>query len=166
MVTTIPAKDNMAIYNCSYAPIKDQRVFSELLYILMCGTGAGFSVERQYVNQLPVIPEVMSIQPGDYVVEDSKMGWAESLQYQLDNLYAGRIVRFDYSMVRPKGAILKTFGGRASGPEPLKELHRFIGNIFAHAGGRKLNSLECHDIACKIGEVVVSGGVRRSALIS
>lgn len=160
------AKDNMAIYNCSYAPIKDHRVFSELLYILMCGTGVGFSVERQYVNQLPAIPDVLAFEPGEWVVEDSKVGWAESLQYLLDMLYAGKIPKFDYSMVRPKGAILKTFGGRASGPDPLKDLHRFIITIFTHATGRKLNSLECHDIACKIGEVVVSGGVRRSALIS
>lgn len=168
VMTAGPAadKDNMAIYNCSYAPIKDHRVFSELLYILMCGTGAGFSVERQYVNQLPTIPDVLAFEPGEWVVEDSKVGWAESLQHLLDMLYAGKIPKFDYSMVRLKGAILKTFGGRASGPDPLKDLHRFIIAIFTHATGRKLNSLECHDIACKIGEVVVSGGVRRSALIS
>jgi ribonucleoside-diphosphate reductase alpha chain len=159
-------RDNTAGYNCSYLPIDDVKAFDEAMYILLCGTGVGFSVERQSIQKLPDIPEELYESNTTVVVSDSKEGWAKSLRQIIALLYAGEIPKWDVSKVRPKGARLKTFGGRASGPEPLVELFQFVSNIFKGAKGRKLNSLECHDIMCKIGEVVVVGGVRRSAMIS
>jgi len=159
-------RDNTAGYNCSYLPIDDVKAFDEAMYILLCGTGVGFSVERQSIQKLPDIPEELFESNTTVVVSDSKEGWAKSLRQIIALLYAGEVPKWDVSKVRPKGARLKTFGGRASGPEPLIELFQFVSAIFKGAKGRKLNSLECHDIMCKIGEVVVVGGVRRSAMIS
>ncbi len=159
-------RDNTAGYNCSYLPIDDPKAFDEAMYILLCGTGVGFSVERQYVAKLPEVPDQLFDSSTTVVVADSKEGWAKALRQVIALLYAGEIPSIDVSKVRPAGARLKTFGGRASGPGPLMELFKFVINIFKHARGRKLNSLECHDIMCKIGEVVVVGGVRRSAMIS
>lgn len=159
-------RDNTAGYNCSYLPIDDVKAFDEAMYILLCGTGVGFSVERQSIQKLPDIPEELFESNTTVVVSDSKEGWAKALRQIIALLYAGEVPKWDVSKVRPKGARLKTFGGRASGPEPLVELFQFVSNIFKGAKGRKLNSLECHDIMCKIGEVVVVGGVRRSAMIS
>ena len=159
-------RDNTAGYNCSYLPIDDPKAFDEAMYILLCGTGVGFSVERQYIAKLPEVPDQMFDSKTTVVVSDSKEGWAKSLRQVIALLYAGEIPNVDVSKVRPAGARLKTFGGRASGPEPLMELFKFVINIFKQARGRKLTSLECHDIMCKIGEVVVVGGVRRSAMIS
>jgi len=140
--------------------------FDKSMFILLCGTGVGFSVERQYVSKLPVIPTTFSSTGEVYVVEDSKEGWAKALRKVMKSLYKGETIEMDYSKIRPAGARLKTFGGRASGPAPLKDLFSFIKSIFSNAAGRKLTSIECHDIMCKIGEVVVVGGVRRSAMIS
>ena len=159
-------RDNTAGYNCSYLPVDDPKSFDEAMYILLCGTGVGFSVERQFVQKLPDIPEQLFNSDTTVVVADSKEGWAKALRQCIALLYSGEIPKFDVSKVRPAGARLKVFGGRASGPEPLKELFVFVSHIFKNAAGRKLNSLECHDIMCKIGEVVVVGGVRRSAMIS
>ena len=159
-------RDNTAGYNCSYLPIDDPKAFDEAMYILLCGTGVGFSVERQYVAKLPEVPDQLFDSSTTVVVADSKEAWAKALRQVIALLYAGEIPSIDVSKVRPAGARLKTFGGRASGPGPLMELFKFVINIFKHARGRKLNSLECHDIMCKIGEVVVVGGVRRSAMIS
>jgi ribonucleoside-diphosphate reductase alpha chain len=159
-------RDNTAGYNCSYLPIDDAKAFDEAMYILLCGTGVGFSVERQSIQKLPDIPEELFESNTTVVVSDSKEGWAKALRQVIALLYAGEIPKWDVSKVRPKGARLKVFGGRASGPEPLVELFQFVSNVFKGAKGRKLNSLECHDIMCKIGEVVVVGGVRRSAMIS
>jgi ribonucleoside-triphosphate reductase len=157
---------NVAGYNCSYIPIDNVRAFDETMYILMCGTGVGFSVERENVNQLPTINEHFEDSITVIKVADSRSGWARALRELLAMLYVGQIPKFDVSEVRPAGAKLKTFGGRASGPEPLVDLYNFCVATFKKAVGRKLYPIECHDIMCKIGEVVVSGGVRRSALIS
>jgi len=157
---------NVAAFNCSYLPIDHPRAFDEVLYILMCGTGVGFSVERQSVNELPVVNEHMEDSDTMIVVEDSKAGWARAYRELISMLYAGQIPKWDLSKLRPAGARLKTFGGRSSGPEPLNDLFKFTVNIFKNAAGRKLRSIECHDLVCKIGDVVVVGGVRRSALIS
>ena len=162
-------KDNVAGFNCSYVAVDSPRAFDETLYILMCGTGVGFSVERQYINELPDLPE--DLFPTDTVIKvaDSKIGWAKSYKELLSLLYAGQIPTWDVSNIRPYGARLKTFGGRASGPAPLEELFDFTINIFRDAitkGQRKLVSIDCHDLMCKVAEVVVVGGVRRSALIS
>ena len=159
-------RDNIAAYNCSYLAINNKRAFSEALYILMNGTGVGFSCERQEISKLPSIPEVLSNTDDTIVVGDSKLGWAKSFKKLLSSLWEGDIPKIDYSNVRPAGARLKTFGGRASGPEPLKRLFDFVVESFKHAQGRKLTSLEVHDIICMVGEIVVVGGVRRSALIS
>ena len=159
-------RDNTCIYNCSYLPVDHIRAFDEAMYILLCGTGVGFSVERQSITKLPVIPEQFDTDNKPIVVTDSKEGWAKALHSLISSLYSGIIPRWDTSKVRPAGARLKTFGGRASGAEPLIELFDFVVAKFKGAAGRKLNSLECHDIMCKIGEVVVVGGVRRSAMIS
>lgn len=159
-------RDNTAGYNCSYLPIDDPKAFDEAMYILLCGTGVGFSVERQYVAKLPEIPERVYDSESTIVVMDSKEGWAKALRQVIAMLYSGEAPRWDVSKVRPAGARLKTFGGRASGPEPLVALFKFVVDTFKGAQGRKLNSLECHDIMCKIGQVVVVGGVRRSAMIS
>lgn len=167
LMTAGPAldRDNVALFNCSYAPVDHPRAFDEALYILMCGTGFGFSVERQYVSKLPEVPELATVD-SVIVVEDSKVGWAKGLKKLVGALYSGDIPGYDLSNLRPHGARLKTFGGRASGPEPLRALFEHVIRIFKGAQGRKLNSYECHSIMCKIGESVVSGGVRRSALIS
>jgi ribonucleoside-triphosphate reductase (thioredoxin) len=159
-------RDNTAGYNCSYMPIDDPKAFDEAMYILLCGTGVGFSVEQKYVNQLPEVPEQLFDSKTTIVVSDSKEGWAKSFRQLLALLYSGEIPNWDVSKVRPSGARLKTFGGRASGPGPLEELFKFTIAKFRCAIGRKLTSLECHDILCKVGEVVVVGGVRRSAMIS
>ena len=168
IMTAGPAleRQNVAAFNCSYLPIDDPKAFDEAMYILLCGTGVGFSVEQQYVSKLPEIPTKLYDSKTSIVVSDSKEGWAKSLRQLLALLYAGEIPKFDVSRVRPAGARLKTFGGRASGPGPLEELYKFCIAKFKGAVGRRLTSLECHDILCKIGEVVVVGGVRRSAMIS
>ena len=160
------ARENIAGYNCSYVAIDSPRAFDEILYILMNGTGVGFSVERQYVNQLPVIAEEFHPTDTSIVVPDSKLGWAKALKELIAMLYTGQIPSWDLSRIRPAGAPLKTFGGRASGPQPLDDLFHFCVRIFTGAAGRKLNSLECHDLVCKIADIVVVGGVRRSALLS
>lgn len=159
-------RENVSGYNCSYVAVDTPRAFDEILYVLMNGTGVGFSVERQDVAKLPVVAEEFHDTDTTIIVPDSKLGWAKSLRELIHLLYAGQVPSWDMSKVRPAGAPLKTFGGRASGPEPLDQLFRFVTNIFKNATGRKLNSLECHDIVCKIAEIVVVGGVRRSALIS
>lgn len=159
-------RDNISAYNCSYLAINNKRAFSEALYILMNGTGVGFSCERQEISKLPPIPDKLREVDDVIVVGDSKLGWAKAFKKLLSSLWEGDIPRVDYSRVRPAGARLKTFGGRASGPEPLKRLFDFVVVTFKEAQGRKLNSLEVHDVLCMIGEVVVVGGVRRSALIS
>ena len=159
-------RDNTCIYNCSYLPVDDVKSFDEAMFILLCGTGVGFSVEQSNVNKLPEVPHKLYDSEHTIKVHDSKEGWAKSLRLLIAHLYAGEIPKWDVSKVRPAGARLKTFGGRASGPGPLIDLFEFVVNIFKHAQGRRLNTLECHDIMCKIGEVVVVGGVRRSAMIS
>ena len=169
LMTAGPAlkRENIAGYNCSYLPVDSPRSFDECLYILMNGTGVGFSVERQYINNLPTIPDIEFESSDDLIsVVDSKEGLARALRNLISFLYTNRIPKIDTSKVRPAGARLKTFGGRASGPEPLVDLFHFTINTFKKAKGRKLTSIECHDIMCKIGQVVVVGGVRRSALIS
>ena len=159
-------RDNISAYNCSYLAINNKRAFSEALYILMNGTGVGFSCERQEIAKLPSIPETLKKVDDVIVVQDSKIGWAKAFKKLLSSLWEGDIPSIDYTKVRPAGARLKTFGGRASGPDPLKRLFDFTVNTFTEARGRKLTSLEVHDIMCMIGEIVVVGGVRRSALIS
>jgi len=159
-------RENVAGYNCSYIAVDSLRAFDELLYVLMNGTGVGFSVERQYVTELPTINEVFYETDTVIIVSDSKLGWAKALRELIYLLAAGQIPKWNLSRVRQAGAPLKTFGGRASGPEPLEDLFHFCVEIFRNAAGRKLTSLEAHDICCKIAEVVVVGGVRRSALIS
>jgi len=159
-------RDNTAGYNCSYLPIDDPKAFDEAMYILLCGTGVGFSVEQQYVNQLPEVPDQLFDSQTTIHVADSKEGWAKALRQLIALLYSGEVAKYDLSKVRPAGTRLKTFGGRASGPAPLDELFRFTIAKFRGAAGRKLSSIECHDLLCKIGEVVVVGGVRRSAMIS
>ena len=158
-------KDNVAGFNCSYLPIDHPRAFDEMMYILMCGTGVGYSIERQYINKLPEIAEEFYETDTTIVVDDSKIGWAKAFRELISLLYSGQIPMWDVSELRPAGAPLKTFGGRASGPEPLVELFKFAVTLFKNARGRKLNSIECHDLCCKIAQIVVVGGVRRSALI-
>lgn len=159
-------RDNTCIYNCSYLPVDDPKSFDEAMFILLCGTGVGFSVESKYITQLPEVPEHLFESEHVIAVHDSKEGWAKALRLLIAHLYAGEVPKWDVSKIRPAGARLKTFGGRASGPGPLVDLFTFAVNTFKHAKGRKLNTLECHDLMCKIGEVVVVGGVRRSAMIS
>ena len=159
-------RQNIAGYNCAYITIDDPKSFDESMYILLCGTGVGYSVEQKYVNKLPEVPEVLYNSNTTIGVKDSKEGWAKALRQVFALLYAGEIPKWDVSAVRPAGARLKTFGGRASGPEPLVDLFKYVIAKFKGAVGRKLTSLEAHDILCKIGEVVVVGGVRRSAMIS
>jgi len=158
-------RDNTAGYNCSYLPVDDPKSFDEAMFILLCGTGVGFSVERQFVQQLPEVPELFDSET-TIVVKDSKEGWAKAYRQLLALLWAGEIPKWDVSRVRPAGARLKTFGGRASGPGPLVELFNFSVTTFKNAQGRKLSSMECHDLMCFIGQIVVVGGVRRSAMIS
>jgi len=159
-------KDNVAGFNCSYLHIDSPRSFDELMYVLMCGTGVGFSVERNFINKLPEIAETFHATDSVIVVSDSKIGWASAFRELIAMLYAGKIPKWDMHNVRPAGARLKTFGGRASGPEPLVDLFNFCVGVFSKAAGRKLTSIECHDVVCKIADIVVVGGVRRSALIS
>jgi len=168
MMTAGPAlaRNHIAAYNCSYLPVDSPRAFDECLYILMHGTGVGFSVERDYVNQLPPVPDTVESSETCIVVKDSKEGWFRAFKELINLLYAGQAPRWDVSGVRPAGSKLKTFGGRASGPGPLEELFKFTTKMFTDAAGRKLSTLECHDLMCKIADVVVVGGVRRSALIS
>ena len=167
MMTAGPAldRDNTAGYNCSYLPVDDPKSFDEAMYILLCGTGVGFSVERQFISKLPEVPELFQSE-SIVVVKDSKEGWAKGFRQVLALLWAGEIPKWDVSRVRPAGARLKTFGGRASGPAPLVELFNFAVATFKAAQGRKLSSMECHDLMCFIGQIVVVGGVRRSAMIS
>ncbi len=167
MMTAGPAltRDNTAGYNCSYLPVDDPKAFDEAMFILLCGTGVGFSVERQFVQRLPEVPELFDSDTV-VVVKDSKEGWAKAFRQILALLWAGEIPKWDVSRVRPAGARLKTFGGRASGPAPLVELFNFAVTTFKNAQGRKLSSIECHDLMCFIGQIVVVGGVRRSAMIS
>ncbi len=167
LMTAGPAleRDNIAGYNCSYIPIQDSRCFDEVMFILMCGTGVGYSVERQYVNKLPEVSETFHEVATTITVADSKQGWAGAFRQLVSLLYAGQIPNWDVSKIRPAGARLKTFGGRASGPKPLEALFAFTTELFKKAAGRKLTSVECSDLVCKVAEVVVVGGVRRSALI-
>ena len=167
LMTAGPAadRDNTCMYNCSYLAVDDLKSFDEAMFILLCGTGVGFSVERQSISKLPEVPQLFESET-NIVVKDSKEGWAKALRQLIALLYSGEIATWDVSKVRPAGAPLKTFGGRASGPAPLVDLFNFTINTFKKAAGRKLSSVECHDIMCKIGEVVVVGGVRRSAMIS
>lgn len=168
LMTSGPALEccHVGGYNCSYLPIDSPRSFDEILYVLMCGTGVGFSVEHNSTEKLPVINEHFEHTATKIIVEDSKAGWARAFRELIAMLYAGRIPEWDLTKLRPAGARLKTFGGRSSGPEPLHQLFEFTVDKFVAASGRKLTPLECHDIICKVGEIVVVGGVRRSALIS
>ena len=168
LMTAGPAleRDNVAGYNCSYLAIDNKEAFAEAMYILMCGTGVGFSVEKAYVEQLPEVPARLMPSGDKIVVPDSKNGWASAYQELITQLYQGYVPELDYSEVRPAGERLKTFGGRASGPAPLKKLVDFTVDTFMKAQGRQLKPIECHDMMCMIGDVVVCGGVRRSALIS
>ena len=168
MMTAGPAleRDNICGYNCSYIPVDSTRAFDEAMYILMCGTGVGFSVERENVDKLPVVSDDMQATDTVIKVDDSKPGWAKALRELIALLYAGHIPKWDLSAIRPSGARLKTMGGRASGPGPLEDLFNFAVQLFVKAQGRRLFPIECHDLMCKVGEVVVVGGVRRSALIS
>ena len=168
MMTAGPAaaRDNTCMYNCSYLAIDDPKAFDEAMFILLCGTGVGFSCERQYIKHLPEIPEQLFESETTIVVRDSKEGWAKAYRLLISMLYAGEIPQWDIGLVRPAGARLKTFGGRASGPAPLVDLFNFTIDTFKQAAGRKLSSYECHSLMCKIGEIVVVGGVRRSAMIS
>lgn len=167
LMTAGPAleRDNIAGFNCSYIPIQDSKCFDEILFILSNGTGVGYSVERQYINQLPEVAEVFHDTDTCIVVADSKQGWASALRQLISLLYSGQVPKWDTHHVRKAGERLKTFGGRASGPEPLEDLFRFAIELFKKAAGRKLNSVECSDLVCKIAQVIVVGGVRRSALI-
>ena len=159
-------RDNTCGYNCSYVVVDDPKSFDEAMFILMCGTGVGFSVERQYINKLPEIPEELFESDTTVIVKDSKEGWSKAFRQVIALLYSGEIPKWDTSLVRPAGQRLKKFGGRASGPAPLEDLFQFAVELFKSAKGRKLSSIECHDLMCKIGESVVVGGVRRSAMIS
>ncbi len=158
-------RDNTAGYNCSYLPVDDPKSFDEAMFILLCGTGVGFSVERQFISKLPEVPELFDSET-TIVVKDSKEGWAKAFRQLLALLWAGEIPQWDIGLVRPAGSRLKTFGGRASGPAPLVELFNFAITTFKNAQGRRLSSIECHDLMCFIGQIVVVGGVRRSAMIS
>jgi ribonucleoside-diphosphate reductase alpha chain len=168
MMTAGPAleKDNCAGYNCSYIAVDDPRAFDEAMYISMCGTGVGFSVERQFVNKMPYVAENFYDTETVIKVRDSKIGWASAFRQLVSLLYGGLVPKWDTSSIRPAGAILKTMGGRASGPEPLERLFKFTVELFKKAAGRKLNSIECHDLMCMIADIVVVGGVRRSAMLS
>ena len=159
-------RENIAGYNCSYVAVDKPQAFDEILYVLMNGTGVGFSVERQFVSKLPTVADEFHMSDTTIVVQDSKLGWAKAFKELVAMLYHGQIPKWDLHKVRPAGAVLKTFGGRASGPEPLERLFQFTKEIFQNAAGRQLSSIECHDIVCKTAEIVVVGGVRRSALIS
>ena len=159
-------KDQVSGYNCSYITIDSPKAFDEIMYILMCGTGVGFSVESRYTNKLPEVPDELHDTDTTIIFKDSKIGWASGYREFVSLLYSGKVAQWDVSKIRVAGERLKTFGGRSSGPEPLVDLLKFTLNIFTKAHGRKLTTLECHDIVCKIADIVVCGGVRRSALIS
>ena len=159
-------RENIAGYNCSYIAVDKPSSFDEILYVLMNGTGVGFSVERQHISQMPRVADEFHDTDTTIVVGDSKLGWAKAMKELVGLLYAGQVPAWDMSKVREAGAPLKTFGGRASGPAPLVSLFEFCVETFKAAAGRRLTSVECHDIVCKIAEIVVVGGVRRSALIS
>ena len=159
-------RDNVAGYNCAYAAIDDYTVFDELMYCLMCGTGVGFSVEQKYLDKLPVLPKYMRNCPSVIDVRDSKIGWCSAFRELISLLREGRVPQWDLSKIRPEGEPLKTFGGRASGPAPLEELFEYTVKIFTESAGKRLASYQAHDLMCKIGEIVVVGGVRRSAEIS
>ena len=160
------SRDNMAGYNCAYLAVDHTRAFDESLYVLLCGTGVGFSVERQSINRLPEVAEEFHDTDTTIVVADSKIGWAKALRELVSLLYQGMVPKIDYSRIRPSGARLKTFGGRASGPDPLERLFRHYIATFKSATSRRLTSIECHDLMCWNGESVVVGGVRRAAEIS
>ena len=160
------AQNHFRGYNCSFAAVNHPRVFDEILFILMAGTGVGFSAEAKYVNKLPIVNDAFAKTERVIQVEDSAEGWAKALRKLIADLYLGNIHEWDYSKIRPEGARLKTMGGRASGPQPLMDLFDFVTKTFKEAAGRKLRPIEVHDIVCKIAEIVVVGGVRRSALIS
>ena len=164
LMTAGPAmtRDNTCAYNCAYLVIDDPKAFDECMFILLCGTGVGFSVERQYVSKLPDVPDELFQSDTTISVHDSKEGWSKAFRQLISLLYAGEVPKWDMSKVRPAGAKLKTFGGRASGPAPLEDLFRFTCETFEAAKGKKLSSIQCHDLATKVGEVVVVGGVRRS----
>jgi ribonucleoside-triphosphate reductase (thioredoxin) len=168
LMTAGPAleRDNVAGYNCWYREVDELSAFDEILYVLMCGTGVGFSVERQVIKGLPPLPDEFFPVDHTIVVADSKIGWASSLRTLLSHLWVGEVPKWDVSRVRPSGARLRTMGGRASGPQPLVDLFEYCCRVIPHAAGRRLNSLECHDLVCKIADIVVVGGVRRSALLS
>ena len=168
VMTSGPAleRDHVAGYNCSFVPVDSPRSFDETMYILMCGTGVGFSVEYKYINKLPAVPETLEKSTTVITVEDSKQGWAKAYRELLALLWSGQIPAIDVTKLRPAGARLKTMGGRSSGPQPLVNLFDFTIKVFKNAVGRNLKPIECHDLMCKIGEVVVVGGVRRSAMIS
>ena len=168
LMTAGPAleRDEIAGYNCSFVAIDSPKAFDEIMYVLMCGTGVGFSVERQFTNKLPTVAEEFYDTDTSIRVKDSRIGWASAYRELISLLYSGRIPKWDTSGVRPAGARLRTFGGRASGPKPLEDLFAFTIHTFKRAAGRKLNSLECHDLVCKVADIVIVGGVRRSALIS
>jgi ribonucleoside-triphosphate reductase len=168
MMTAGPALDrcNVAAYNCAYLPVDSPRSFDEAMYILMCGTGVGYSVEEKYVSQLPRVSETMDSTDTVIKVADSKEGWSKAFRELVSLLIAGQVPSWDVSDVRPAGSILKTFGGRASGPEPLVRLFDFSVELFRKAKGRRLTPLECHDLMCMVADIVVVGGVRRSAMIS
>jgi len=168
MMTAGPALDrcHVGAYNCAYLTVDSPRSFDETMYILMNGTGVGYSVESKYIDQLPRISEEFEESDTIITVADSKEGWSKAFREVISLLIAGQIPKWDVSRVRPAGARLKTFGGRASGPEPLVDLFQFASELFQKARGRRLTSIECHDLMCKIGDVVVVGGVRRSAMIS
>tara|TARA_R110000851_G_scaffold276532_1_gene429367 strand:+ start:1957 stop:3885 length:1929 start_codon:yes stop_codon:yes gene_type:complete len=159
-------RDHVAGYNCAYVSAGRVRSFDEILYILMCGTGVGFSVERDFLDKLATIAEEFEVSDTTIVVQDSKLGWAKAYKELTSLLIGGQVPQWDLSKIRPAGERLKTFGGRSSGPKPLDDLFRFTVDTYKKASGRKLTSIECHDIICKIAEIVVVGGVRRSALIS
>jgi ribonucleoside-diphosphate reductase alpha chain len=168
LMTAGPAldRDHTALYNCSYLEIDSPKAFSNLMYILMCGTGVGYTVERRCTDKMPTIPTIHKMFDNVMFVEDSREGWCDSLHQLIDNLYKGVHLKWDTSKVRKAGEKLKTFGGRASGPAPLEEVFRFVVQTFYKAQGRRLTPLECHDICCKIAQSVIVGGVRRSAMIS
>jgi len=168
MMTAGPAldRDEVAGYNCSYVAVDSPRVFDEIMYVLLCGTGVGYSVEKKYVNKLPEISEEFHDTDTTIVFADSKIGWASGYRELLSLLYAGKVPKLDFARIRQAGAPLRTFGGRASGPEPLRDLCEFTKEVFKGARGRRLSTVEAHDVVCKIAEIVVVGGVRRSALIS
>ena len=168
LMTAGPAmdRDNTCAYNCSYVAVDDPRAFDEAMFILLCGTGVGFSVERQYIDKLPIVPEKLQFSNDTMLIQDSKEGWADAIRTLFSMVFdTGTIPQFDFRLIRPAGSRLNIFGGRASGPDPLIDCITFISKTLEKAKGRKLNSIECHDIMCIIGKSVVSGGVRRSAMI-